>query len=40
MEGLHEVIFGHKATRRWVRVLGKALEIIPSPLSVMLDLDM
>jgi uncharacterized membrane protein YecN with MAPEG domain len=40
VESLHEVMFGHNAMRRRVRVLGNALQIIPSPLSVMLDLDM
>ena len=40
VEALHEVMLGHKAMRRRVRVSGNALQIIPSPLSVMLDLDM
>jgi hypothetical protein len=36
---LHEVIFVHLARSRNVRVLGNALLIIPSPLSVMADLN-
>jgi hypothetical protein len=35
---LHDVMLGHRARSRRVRVSGNALLIIPSPLSVMPDL--